>query len=158
MQENHTPSDITALYSEYLSGRGSITMTSLLAPDSPLYAIARIQDGIGFDNLLMGRLPRALVQHMSPILNAKDIRGVSAKLWARKLSRELIVFTHKQWTYRDGVVHYCPSETNMTVSEHEAIDEQLQSLLSLTPNDLLPQHCHLLIAENFTAIWHQPLR
>jgi hypothetical protein len=48
MQENHTPSDITALYTEYLSGRGSTTMTSLLAPDSPLYAIARIQDGTIF--------------------------------------------------------------------------------------------------------------
>ena len=155
MQENHTPSDITALYTEYLSGRGSTTMTSLLAPDSPLYAIARIQDGIGFDNLLIGRLPRALVQHMSPILNAKDIRGVSAELWARKLSRELIVFTHKQWTYRNGVVHYCPTE-NMTVSEHEAIDEQLQSLLSLTPNDLLPQHRHLLTAENYTDLASGP--
>jgi hypothetical protein len=92
---------------------------------------------------------------MSPILNAKDIQGVSAELWARKLSRELIVFTHKQWTYRNGVVHYCPSE-NMTISEHEAIDEQLQSLLSLTPNDLLPQHRHLLTAENFTDLASGP--
>jgi hypothetical protein len=103
-------------------------MTSLLpldtSPDSPLHAITRIQDGIGFDNLLVGRLPRILVNHMAPILNAKDIRGVSAEIWAQKLSRELIVFTHKQWTYRNGVVHYTPSE-NMTVSEHEAIDNHI---------------------------------
>jgi hypothetical protein len=63
---------------------------------------------------------------MTPILNAKDTRGVSPELWARKFSHELIVFTHKQWTHRNGVVHYSPSE-NMTVSEHEAIDDQLQS-------------------------------
>jgi mRNA degradation ribonuclease J1/J2 len=88
---------------------------------------------------------------MSPILDAKDIRGVSAELWARKFSRELIVFTHKQWTYRNGVVHFSPSE-NTTVSEHEAIDEQLQSLLSLSPSDLLPHHRHLLTAENFTDL------
>jgi hypothetical protein len=147
------------LYTEYLNGRGSTTMTLLLPsdtpPDSPLYVIARIQDGIGFDNLLVGRLPRALVNHMAPILNAKDIRGVSAELWARKLSRELIIFTHKQWTYRNGVVHYTPSE-NMTVSEHEAIDEQLQSLLSLSPDDLLPHHRHLLTAENFTDLASGP--
>jgi hypothetical protein len=130
-------------------------MTSLLPSntptDSPLRAIAVIQDGIGLDNLLVGRLPRILVNHMSPILNAKDIRGVSAELWARKFSRELIIFTHKQWTYRNGVVHYTPSE-NMTLSEHEAIDEQLQSLLSLSPDNLLPHHRHLLMAENFTDL------
>jgi hypothetical protein len=88
---------------------------------------------------------------MSPILDAKDIRGISAELWARKFSRELIVFTHKQWTYRNGVVHFTPSE-NMTVSKHEAIDEQLQSLLCLSPSDLLPHHRHLLTAENFTDL------
>jgi hypothetical protein len=39
---------------------------------------------------------------------------------------------------------------------HEAIDEQLQSLLSLTPNDILPQHRHLLTAENFTDLASGP--
>jgi hypothetical protein len=57
MQDNHTPTDISKLYAEYLHGQGSITITSLLSPDSPLLlAIARIQDGIGFDNLLVGDL------------------------------------------------------------------------------------------------------
>ena len=40
----------------------------------------------------------------------------------------------------------------MTVSKHKAIDEQLQSLLSLSPSDLLPHHRHLLTAENFTNL------
>jgi hypothetical protein len=92
---------------------------------------------------------------MSPILNAKDIKGVSPELWDRKFSRELIVFTHKQWTYRNGVVNYTPSE-NMTVSEHEAIDNQLQSLLSLSPDNLLPHHRHLLTAENCTDLASGP--
>jgi hypothetical protein len=41
------------------------------------------------------------------------------------------------------------------VSEHEAIDDQLQSLLSLSPDDLLPHHRHLL-AENFTDLASGP--
>jgi hypothetical protein len=113
-------------------------MSSLLSTDSSLHAIACIQDGIGFDNLLVGRIPPVLVSHMSPILNAKDIRRVSAELWASKFSRELIVFIHTQWTYRNGVVSFTPSE-NMTVSEHEAIDEQLQSLLSLSLGGSTPE-------------------
>ena len=74
-------------------------MASLVSVDSPLYAIARLQDGIGFDNLLAGRLLRILVSHISPILDAYNIRGISGELWARKFSQELIFFTHKQWTY-----------------------------------------------------------
>jgi hypothetical protein len=109
-QDNDTPTDITNLYTEYLHGRGSTTMSPLPSPDSPLYAIARIEDGIGFDNLLVGRIPRALVAHMLPILDAKNICGVSGEFWTRKLSGELIIFTYKQWTYRNGVVHYTPSK------------------------------------------------
>jgi hypothetical protein len=40
----------------------------------------------------------------------------------------------------------------MTVSEHDAINNQLQSLLSLSPSDLLPHHRHLLTMENFTEL------
>jgi hypothetical protein len=67
------------------------------------------------------------------------------------LKRTHPFYTHKQWTYRNDVVHYTPSE-NMTVSEREAIDEQLQALLGLSPNDLLLHHYYLLPSENFTDL------
>jgi hypothetical protein len=151
LQANHTPYDIAALYTAYLTGRGSVTMASLLSESSPLYAIAKIQDSIGFDNLLVGRLPTALLTHISPHLNSLNHRGLSSEIWAKKFSTQLIVFTHKQWTHRNGVVHFKPSE-NMTISEHQAIDEQMRALISLPPTALPPHHRHLLLSEDFREL------
>jgi hypothetical protein len=151
LQQNHTPHDITTLYTAYLLGRGNSTMASQVSESSPLYAIAKIQDSIGFDNLLVGRLPKALLTHISPHHNSLNRRGVSPEIWAKKFSTQLILFTHKQWTHRNGVVHYKPSE-NMTVSEHQAIDDHLQALISLSPTALPPHHRHLLLNEDFREL------
>ena len=43
-------------------------MESLLTPYSPYTLIAQAQDMIGFDNLLVGRLPQALIDTMEQIL------------------------------------------------------------------------------------------
>ena len=126
-------------------------MASQVSESSPLYAIAKIQDSIGFDNLLVGRLPKALLTHISPHHNSLNRRGVSPEIWAKKFSTQLILFTHKQWTHRNGVVHYKPSE-NMTVSEHQAIDDHLQALISLSPTALPPHHRHLLLNEDFREL------
>ena len=140
---NHTPQELADLISSYLLHRGSRLMSSLTHSTSPFYEFASTQDRLGFDNLIVGRLPRPLIQVMTPILAKLNRRGLSPDLWARKLSRELLLFTHKQWTYRNTVKHYKPSE-GKTVAEHNHIDLQVQSLLSLSPSRLLPQHRHLL--------------
>eukprot|EP00956_Cyclotella_meneghiniana_P036730 scaffold129731_cov22-Cyclotella_meneghiniana.AAC.1 len=120
---NHTPQELADLISNYLLHRGSRLMSSLTHSTSPFYELASTQDQLGFDNLIVGRLPRPLIQVMTPILAKLNRRGQSPDLWARKLSLELLLFTHKQWTYRNTVKHYTPSE-GKTVAEHNHIDLQ----------------------------------
>jgi hypothetical protein len=151
MEQNHTPTDITLLYHKYISNRGERTMTSLLPHSSPLLPIAEAQDDIGFDNLLVGRLPNKLITHLNPPLAAHQRRGISGDIWAKKFATELILFTHRQWNHRNEIINYKPSE-GKTVAEHELIDTQVSSLLSLDPDELLPHHRHLLLGENFTEL------
>jgi hypothetical protein len=80
---------------------------------------------------------------MKPHLTNLTFRGPTAETWSRKLSQELLLFSHRQWTYRNSVKHFQPSE-GMTIQEHDLITQQVQSLLAIDPSQLLPQHCHLL--------------
>jgi hypothetical protein len=126
-------------------------MTSLIPNSSPQLPIAEAQDEIGFDNLLIGRLPLTLIQHMTPILAAHQQKGLSGDIWAKKFAIELILFTHRQWNHRNEIVNYKPSE-GKTVAEHELIDSQVSSLLSIDPDELFPHHRHLLEEEDFTKL------
>jgi hypothetical protein len=73
--------------------------------------------------------------------------GVSGELWSRKFSRELKPFTHTNNGHTGTTFYTTPHQ-----KKREAIDEQLQTLLGLSPNDLLPHHCYLLPSENFTDL------
>ena len=65
--------------------------------------------------------------------------------------RNTSYFTHRQWTYRNNITHYKPSE-GKTVSEHEKIDQQVLDLMQLDPSELPLHHQHLLIRENFDKL------
>jgi hypothetical protein len=88
---------------------------------------------------------------MSPILRRLNKRGLTSDLWAQKLSRELILFTHRQWSYRNSTVNYKPSE-GKTVQEHDAINSHVRSLLSLDPFLLPRHHRHLLLQKDLHAL------
>ena len=150
--QNHTPNDVSQIYRLYLLGCGQTTMTSLVHPNSPMYCFTKCQDAIGFDNLLVSCLPRTLISYMSPILRKVTKQGLSVDLWAKNFAIELLLFTHRQWTYRNSVdVHYKPSEGKM-VSEHEMVDAQVRSLMTLSPTELPSQHRHLITTENFERL------
>jgi hypothetical protein len=148
---NNTPPDLAQIIKYYIAGRGSSTMESLVNSYSPYYSIAKIQDLIGFDNLLVGRLPKALVLRMAPILANSGRRGLTAESWASRFSRELLLFTHRQWSYRNSTVHFKPAE-GKTISEHEAVTLQVQSIMSMNPRRLPRHHRHLLLKQDFARL------
>ena len=126
-------------------------MESLTPLHSPYLTLAQAQDLIGFDNLLVGRLPKLLITIMKSKLALLNQRSLTIDRWAKDLSRHLLLFTHRQWTYRNSTVHYKPSE-GKTVAEHTMVDEQVRSLLQLSPILLPPQHRYLLTEENRTTL------
>ena len=151
MLSNHTPPHLASLFYTYLSHRGSAPMESLVSSFSPYLSLAQAQDLIGFDNLLVGRLPKILISAMEPILATLNQRKVTIHRWSKELSRQLLLFTHRQWTYRNSTVHYKPSE-GKSVAEHELVHDQVEALLHLSPVSLPPQHRYLLTKEDRPAL------
>jgi hypothetical protein len=149
LKKNHTPTPLRQMITTYLRQRGNSSMVSLTPNSSPYHEFAKAQDDIGFDNLIVGRLPTALLSVMTPILRLINRRGTDAESWAKGLSRELLLFTHKQWLHRNNIAHYKPSE-GKTVTEHERVDEQFRSLAEMALTDLPPQHQHLLLPDTIS--------
>ena len=65
--------------------------------------------------------------------------------------KQLLLFTHRQWTHRNNITHYKPVEGKM-IAEHEMIDKQVKDLMQLNPTELPLHHQHLLLKENFNKL------
>ena len=122
-----------------------------LIRSSPYHPLATDQDLIGFDNLIVGRTPQVLLDTMQPTLQLINRQGYTVEHWAKEFAKQLLLFTHRQWTHHNNITHYKPSE-GKTVSEHERIDEQVKDLMKLDPSELPIQHQHLLLKENFSKL------
>lgn len=151
LKSNHTPPPITKLFKSFLRSRGSDSISESLPPNSPFLQIAQDLETIGLDNTLVGRIPSSLIEFMSPVLLSTNKRGLSSDLWARNLAKQLLLFTHRQWIHRCTITHYKPSE-GKTVAEHDLVNEQVKSLLSLSPLNFLPQHRHLITSQDFLKL------
>jgi hypothetical protein len=89
LRDNHTPFSVNLTLTNYLRHRGTRLMSSALIPlGSPLQSLATDQDNLGFNNLLVGRLPKSLLALMKPHLTNLTFRGPTAETWSRKLSQE----------------------------------------------------------------------
>ena len=88
---------------------------------------------------------------MEPMLASLINRKFTIHRWAQELSRQLLLFTHRQWSYRNSTAHYKPSE-GKTVAEHELVDDQVKSLLLLPLSSLPPQHRHLLAQDQTKSL------
>ena len=92
-----------------------------------------------------------MVTYMTSVLASTQWRGASGDSWTIGLSKELLLFTHRQWTHRNTITHYTPAE-GKTVAEHGMVDDHVRSLMQLSISDLPPQHRHLLTSENFKLL------
>jgi hypothetical protein len=146
MADNYTPSTITEMVSTYLRNRGTESMSSRLTPHSHFFALASAFDFLGWRCLLEGRIPTLLVQEMHNHL-ANTPSRIGALDWAAGFVERLLRITHRQWQYRNSVVHY--KVDGLTQDEHEAVISRFEELLQIDPSQLLSKHRHLFESQNF---------
>ena len=149
MFDNYTPYAVAAMISTYLYNRGTESMSSRLAPHSHFSALASAFDHLGWRCLLEGRIPTLLVQEMHNHLSNTASR-IGALDWTAGFVERLLRITHRQWQYRNSVVHF--KVDGLTRDEHEAVINRFEELLQVDPFQLLPKHRHLFESQDFSEL------
>jgi hypothetical protein len=121
-----------------------------LAPyGTRFHAFALIHDRLGWCSFLEGRISTILVQEMHfHLTHTRSL--LSAIDWAKQLVNHLVRITHRQWTYRNSVVHF--TVEGRTPKQHREIIAELEQLMSVDPKTLLPKYHHLFEDEDFVAL------
>merc|ERR1712115_397650 len=114
-----------------------------------LNSIAKVQDRLGWDCMLEGRIPKLFVLHQRCHLAHKKTR-MTAKRWAKTLITKLLKITHKQWLLRNTKIHI-KRKGDMNEEEHDKLRKKIEKLIWTDPEDLLPGDEHLL-NEDFDSL------
>ena len=134
--------ELLDLVETYLLAQGTCTMESCLSqPHSSYKSLARMQDRLGWDCFVEGRISKAFLQIMKPCLREVGRRSVDQ--WGKEFVKSLLLLTHKQWLYRNARKHIRLMD-GMTEAEHLEVFARVEELIQLDPSELLPKHRYLL--------------
>ena len=124
-------------------------MTDLAPRGSAYHSFAVIHDRLGWRSFLEGRISTVLVHEMHQHLATTPAR-INASDWAKGLVNFLLRITHRQWIYRNNVVHY--RVEGRPIKRHEEIIAEMQMLMQVDSRTLLPRLRHLYEEEDFEAL------
>ena len=136
-------SDIALAISTYLLGRGLVKLVGCIDNgDAPLLALARSTDLLGWDCFIEGRISRDWIPAVSPILAISCPRLLVGS-WGKTFITKLLNIIHKQWIYRNTLIHY-RGKDGFTIPEHHEIINRVEEYFTIDPDSILPRHRHLL--------------
>ena len=122
----------------YLLLQGSDTMVNQMPFGSKYLPLARIQDKLGWDCFLEGRIPMVLLEVVDLSLPYQK----SITKWGISFIKTLLSVTHHQWLFQNADVHH--SFDGLTLHGHNLLLLRINELLKISPGDLLPAHRYLL--------------
>ena len=80
---------------------------------------------------------------------------MSLEEWTRRFIDKFIQITHQQWIYHNCKLHF-RTKGGLTVKEHDKIFDRLGEVMYTEPDEVLPQHQHLLMV-NTAKLGEGPL-
>ena len=113
-----------------------------LPSGSQLSTLAKFHDLLGWDCFVEGRVCSLWVEARHQEIEATASRR-NADFWGRGLIHHLLQLTHRQWIYRNMVVH-TQVGGNLSAKQHQLLMERVEMLLQTDPHELLPEHRELL--------------
>ncbi len=145
MENNGTHPNVKLPFLRYLRGRSLTTCLecagSLNLPPI-LREYATSQDVIGWDNFIMGMIPRTLLAIQSTHFHTTG-KSSCATQWIVGLITHLLQITHTQWIYRCVLVH--DRNTGVLILTHKAkLLKEIEHQLALGPEELAEEDQFLL--------------
>ncbi len=126
----------------YLKYRGRHSMRAIVRPHPELHKFGHHHDKLGWDNFMEGRICTQFFQLQAQTLTQNSSKW-TIRAWSSQFIKRVLNITHRQWLYRNARIHIKLVD-GLTEPEHQQIIHLVHNLLNTDPNDLLPQHRHLL--------------
>ena len=130
--------ELITIIEDYLLLQGANNMVNLTPFGSKYMSLSRIQDELGWDCFLEGRIPIELIEIVKTCLPSR----CSITKWGISLIKALLGITHQQWLFRNADVHQ--KVDGLTMHDHDLLNSRINELLKTSPGELLPSHRHLL--------------
>lgn len=151
LTERHTDPILGAALSEYLSGRGRRTLTDIIGTtrDTLLRKLAYMQDSIGWDHMMEGKVTRLLreYQHIH-LLTSESM--LTADDWMAQFLKHLLHVTHGQWIYRNVSRHHLQHGLLRDL-ERQSLLREIDKYLSMPP-EAVPEESKFLLEIDFQQI------
>ena len=133
--------ELMDIVEEYLLAQGRKRFVDCIhTEESPYNLLARIQDRLGWDSFVEGRISVLFRDTMKEHADRTGI--VSVQKWGYDVVEALIQVTHRQWALRNARVHF--RAEGLTQVEHTTLFAKVEELLDTDPDELLPAHRYLL--------------
>ena len=126
----------------YMSVQGGKTMTKCLTSKYSNYTLlSEVQDRLGWDNFVEGRISTLWLNTVEPFLCQAS--RTSIQQWGKSFIDSLLLLTHKQWIFRNSKVHY--KTDGLTASQHDVLESTVRELIATHPSALLAKDRYLLL-------------
>jgi hypothetical protein len=113
--------------------------------DQDLCDAATDSDRLGWDSMLEGRISSRWLT-VAALFLLKTRQKMLPHSWGTKLINKLHNIVHKQWIYRNLVLHYRGKDC-LTIPDRHEIMNQVKAHSLTDPNSLLPRHSSLMDAD-----------
>ena len=128
----------------YLRERGKVQMSDLLpsAMQGVLHQlmnryakIAKVQNILGWDCLMEGRILSILMQHQHEhIRNMQN--QMTTKRWVEGMIQQLTGVVHRQWVHRNTLVHF-QRQGGVSRNQFDALVRRVEELVVIEPDEML---------------------
>ena len=102
-------------------------------------------DRLGWDCLIEGRVSTKWIEYARKRLKETG-NPMSPESWTKGLMDRLLKITHQQWIYRNHKVHL-KGPGGLSLKQHDKIFDRLNELMYTDPDQLLPEHHHLIMID-----------
>ena len=120
------------------------------ATDPSVGVAAMIQDEIGWENFLFGRIAtewrRIQAEHYRDTSSKRTV-----KRWASGLVLHLLAICHGVWMSRNGVVH-ARDESGRLLADVEAVDDEIRTQFDVGTDGLYPGDQHFLTRRSLKKV------
>ena len=138
----------------YLLARGQSRMSdSIYGSNVELSTVATLSDRLGWDSFIEGRVSTHWLTLVAPLLWRKS-PAILPTSWGQKFISKLHNIVHKQWIYRNSVIHY-EGRDGWTLPDQHAILSKVEEYALIDPDTILPRH-RFLFDTDFEALGSGP--